>query len=115
MNKTNIYQSVKFLLVILGTYWAVKNLLYFIEVWRSLHMQGISTFYLVVSTLAGFQVLIPILFMAPYLALFFINPEDKISKIFLKSIGYSILGIFASEGLILLWFIFITWIHGLLT
>ena len=112
MKKTYIYKSLKFTLIILGSYWAIRNLLYFIEVWKSLHEQGLATSYLVVSTLIGSGLLVPILLGLPFFPLFIINPVDKISKTLIKSVGYGLFGVVASGGLALLWFILIGWIHG---
>ena len=112
MKKTYIYKSLKFTLIILGSYWATRNLLYFIEVWKSLHEQGFATSYLFVSTLIGSTFLVLILFVLPFFPLFVINPEDKILKTLIKSVGYGLFGVISSGGLTLLWFILIGWIHG---
>lgn len=112
LNGKTIYAVVQFILVITGGYYSIKNISYFVEVWKSLHGQGIATSYLVVSTMLGFWILIPVIFVLPFATLGLLKKEDKLPKLILKSICYEALALLISGLLLSGWFIVITWIHG---
>jgi hypothetical protein len=114
MNKDTLYKIIQTSLVIFGLYWITKNSLYFFELWKSLHEQGLSNFYLFLTTLFGFPLLIPIIFAIPFTPFWSVDKKDKVFKTMLKTVGLGLLSILISGQGLQLWFILITVIHSIL-
>ncbi len=106
----------KIIALIIGICILGLTIVYLIDIWKSLHEQGITYFYLFVASFLCFAGLIPIIFYVPFLPFVTIKSyeDSNNSTRILKFIGWGIFAYFIPSLGIMAWSIIIVFIHGLL-
>ncbi len=108
---------IKIILTLFAIYLAVTNILHFITTWISLNDQGVSNWYMILSTFLGSWLLILGTVVLPFVPISIIKngeEQDSFIKTSLKAIFYGFLAYFVSGLLLSGWFILILFIHDLI-